>query len=393
VAAAIACGVLGVTSVAAAAHGSSNDRVAKKAAITILWIGDTTGPLKVYGDVQLAGVRGAAAYFNSHGGIAGHKVKVKAVSDNADPAIAASVLTQQLASGTPTMVWPGSYATDSGALIPLLARRKVFAISLVDGQAQCRANASVVCPNQWSLVVPSNIAPQAAVNWFKRHGFTKVGLLEATTTYSAAETPEFLKAAAKSGIAVKVASYPTSTLDLTPELQALKEDGAQAIFSEGIGTAQYVYTARANLAWDVPLVFDSASSTLDFTKLTAPANLKNSYETMAFEVNARNVVKGLSTMIKWAGRYGAVTSIPLTVVSTGWDAVVTLNAAVTTAGGSLSVADLNAAMLRIPAKDPLRTQTHKLGWTKDNHQNVLGSVEDYAVVHVGPLVNGRVQSP
>ena len=48
--------------------------VSGKKPITILWIGDTTGPLKVYGDVQLAGVKGAADYFDSRGGIQGHRV-------------------------------------------------------------------------------------------------------------------------------------------------------------------------------------------------------------------------------------------------------------------------------------------------------------------------------
>ena len=53
---------------------------------------------------------------------------------------------------------------------------------------------------------------------------------------------------------------------------------------------------------------------------------------------------------------------------------------------SLDVDALDAAMLELPPTDPLRTLTHELGWSKDNHENVLGATDDYSVIPVGPLV-------
>ena len=54
-------------------HAEGSAATSGRTPITILWIGDTTGPLKVYGNLQLAGVKGAADYFNHQGGIAGHR--------------------------------------------------------------------------------------------------------------------------------------------------------------------------------------------------------------------------------------------------------------------------------------------------------------------------------
>jgi hypothetical protein len=97
-------------------------------------------------------------------------------------------------------------------------------------------------------------------------------------------------------------------------------------------------------------------------------------------------------MIARASRYADVTALPLSATSNGWDAVVALNDAVHRAGGSLEVGKLDAAMLKLPPVDVLRTISHKLGWTRNDHENVLGAPSDYAVFPVGPLVNGRVQT-
>jgi hypothetical protein len=141
------------------------------------------------------------------------------------------------------------------------------------------------------------------------------------------------------------------------------------------------------------MIFDSGASALDLTKLTSATNIGNAFEDALYGENSRLADPGLGPMVAEAGRYADVTALPLTATGTGWDAVVTLDAAVTRAGGSLNVGRLDAAMLHIPASNPLRTLTRKLGWTKNDHENVLGTPDDYSVFPVGPAVNGRVGAP
>ena len=144
---------------------------ASKAPITILSINDLSGPAKVDGLAHSGGVLAAAAYFNAHGGIDGHKVIVQRVDDSSAPSTAVSILIQHLASSTPTMIDAGSLSSDAGALIPVLARHKAFAMALNDGNYQCESNASVTCPNEFTLS-DAPVEPQLSVaNWAKSKGF------------------------------------------------------------------------------------------------------------------------------------------------------------------------------------------------------------------------------
>jgi branched-chain amino acid transport system substrate-binding protein len=376
------------TPVAAASSSSA------KSPVSILWIGDTTGPAKLYGAAQLSGLQGAVAYYNAHGGIAGHHVVVHHVSDNVDPTTAVTELIQALQSSTPTMVWAGSIGTDAAALIPVLAKHNVFAIALQDGSEQCQTNAAVDCPNEWTLSDNYGESLTTASNWFVAKGFKKVGVLQETDTLSESETPLILKDLKAHGIATALATYPATATSVTPELQALESDHAQAVFFEGLGAPSgYALTARAALGWKVPMVFDVAGSSADLTKLAPSADVKDAYEDVYAEQDPSDKVPGIKAMLQYTKPYGNIANVGLDTPSTGWDAVVALDDAVKQAGGSLSVKSLDAAMLHLPPTDPLRTFTHKLGYTRSDHENVLAEPSDFTVIPAGPVIGGQVQSP
>jgi branched-chain amino acid transport system substrate-binding protein len=362
------------------------------APITVLAIGDTTGPTKLYGQTHLAGLKAAAAYYNAHGGIAGHRVSIDAVSDNGDDTTAVSDLLAHLNSGSkPTLVDAGSESGDAAALIPALKRQNVFSISLNDGNTQCAANAGTTCPNAFALSESTTNNQTTVAQWLKRRGITKVGLLEEAIANSQAETPQFIAAGTKLGIQHVTVTFPPTAVDLTPEMQTLKAAGVQAVFAEALGPAAgYVLVARAKLQWNVPVVFDTAGSSLDLTKLVPAADTHNAYYEIFKAENAKLDLPGVSAMIKYSKPYGNVGAVPIDVGSSGWDVMVALNAAVVAAGGATDVKSLDAAMLHIPPTTPLRTFSTKLGFSSTDHENVLGSPNDFQVVPVAPIVAGRV---
>jgi branched-chain amino acid transport system substrate-binding protein len=391
---AAACGSSSSSSNSSGGSGGGG-KTASNAPITILSIGDTTGPTKTIGQTHLAGLQAAAAYFNAHGGIDGHHVVITHFSDNGDSTTAVSVLLQQLTSGsTPTMIDAGAEGGDSAALIPVIAKRGVFALALNDGKHQCQTNATVNCPNEWTIASASINQQVTVANWLKQQGIKKVGILQEQIDFTESETPDFVKALNQAGIASTIASFPATAIDLTPQVQQLKAAGAQAIFTEAlVAPAGYALVARAKLAWNVPMVFDIAASSLDLTKLAPVADVKNkAYEDIFYEMNPKDPTVGIPTLLQYSKPFGDVTVVPLDVASTGWDEVVALNAAVKLAGGSLNVKDLDAAMLKIPATDPLRTFSRQLGFTASNHENVLGTSKDFQVVPAGPVMNGQVHS-
>ena len=392
--------VLAVCGIAVAGAGfasasSSASATAAKAPITILQIGDTTGATKIIGVTHLAGMEAAAAYYNAHGGIAGHKVIVKHVSDGGDSTTAATDFLNNL-SPPPTMCDCGAEGGDAGALIPVVAKNPVFALALNDGASQCLTNAAVNCPHEYTVGGSTSAPAQAAADWFKKKGITKVAVIQEQITFTENENTYMLKAFAKDGITVTTtATFPATALDLTPQVQQAQSSGAQASFVEVLASPTgFALTARHNLAWNAPMLFDVAGSSLDLTTLAPAADLNNVFLTIFDEMNPKFKPLKVATqrLIKYAEPFGGVGAVPLDVASTGWDPVVALNAIVTASHGNLSVAALTKAALKMKPTDPNRTFSLKLGWTKNNHENVLESPKDYSIVGVGKVINGQVYS-
>ena len=379
---------------AASGAGKAGSGGGSHSPIQVLWIGDTTGPEKTIGVVQKAGIEAAVSYFNAHGGADGHHIELTTVSENSDAATATTELVSHLQSGTPTMVVPGGDLSINAALIPVLAKHNVFAIAEDDGKQQCATNAAAKCPNTWTQADPPATSTLSAAEWLHRHHIKKVGLLSEQIDFAETESPEFLKAIGKYGIAHVTASFPSTAVDLTPQMQQLKAGGAQAVYVEALGAPSgYALKARANLGWNAPMIFDIAAASLDLTKLVAPSEVKNNvFEDIFYVEDPKNPSPAIPLLQKLGDRYGPLTSQPLDDSGLAWDYIVNLNDVVKAAGGKTDVKSLDAAAIRMPATDRLRLFTRKLGWTTDDHENVHAAANDYEVVPAGPIIKGQVHS-
>jgi ABC-type branched-subunit amino acid transport system substrate-binding protein len=373
-----------------AAGGSSGPH----SPIQVLWIGDTTGPEKTIDDVQKAGIEAAVSYYNSRGGADGHHIELTTVSDNSDPATATSELLSHLESGTPTMVVPGGEEAINAALIPVLAKRNAFAIAEDDGEEQCQTDAASKCANTWTQADPPATSTLSVAAWLHQHHITKVGLLDEQIDFAETEAPEFIKAIGKYGISHVTASFPSTAVDLTPQVQQLKAAGAQAVFMEGLGPpAGYALKARANLQWNAPVIFDIAAASLDLTKLVSPSLVKNNvFEDIFYVEDPKNPSPGIPLLQKLGDKFGPLTSQPLDDSALAWDYIVNLNDVIKAAGGKTDIKSLDAAALKMPSHDPLRLFTRTLHWTTDDHENVDSQADDYEVVPAGPIVKGQVHS-
>ena len=237
---------------------------------------------------------------------------------------------------------------------------------------------------------------QADANWFKKKGYTKIAIIQEQGTFELNENVYLLPALAKDGITVTTtATFPATALDLTPQLQQAQSSGAQASFFEVLASPTgFGLTARHNLGWNAPMVVDVAGSSLDLTTLVPPADLNNVFETIFDEMNPHDtrLSTGVKNLIKYAKPFGGVGAVPLDVASTGWDEIIALNAIVKADGGKLTVGALDAGALKMAPTDPNRTFELKLGWSKSDRENVLGSPADFSVVGAGKVINGQVHS-
>lgn len=363
------------------------------APIKILAIVDTSGAGKAFGSQQVAGLQAAAAYFNGRGGISGHKVSVTVQNDNGDPSTALSLATKALSGGSDyTMVWPGSEGTVDAALIPVMARYHQYSIALTDGNSAC-AQASR-CPNEFSLSGAASLPEIRAAEWFKSKGVTNVGVLAEQISFAQTETPA-IKAALKSqGITVEEADFPSSAVSVTAELAKLKSEGAQAVFAEALGPAGgYTLNARNQLGWTAPVVFDLAAASLDITKLAPSSQLTNAYETGPYCADPAHAKQQLGLIKQHAPSGSWDGSVPCNLSGNGWDAVVVLKNAVAKAKSldSQALTKATEQLAKAAQVDPLYAAYPRIGYSANNHEDVLQTPNDFDILPVGPINGTQIQ--
>ena len=383
------------TSGGGSAAGGSSSGTAKGSPFTYLMVIDTTGPTKAIGVVDQAAMQASVKYFNQHGGIGGHPIKLTILNDNGDETTAVSQLAQYLAGHPkPDALFPGTSGVDSGGLLPAAKRDHVLAMGVDDGGAACLKNAQTTCPTTFT---PGPISPnqQAPVSdWFVAHKFKTVGILQEQDAFSESETPQVTAALKAKGIKVVTASFAPTAVDVKPQISQLKSAGAQAVYAEALAApAGYEASGRAQLGLikTMPMVFDYGAAALDLTKLAPKADLVNAYEGIAKSSDPYVKMPGRDLLIKNSSP--VVTSQPLIVASFEWQDLVTLHDAAIQAG-SINVDAMTKTLENLQPKyqtDALNMTSPGVQFNHDVHENVspMGT-KAYAVVPVGPIKGGLV---
>src|ERR1700744_4608777 len=146
-------------------------------AFTVLQVIDTSGPTKAYGVVDEAAMKASATYWNQHGGIHGHPIKITVIDDNGNEPTGVSATDQYLASHPkPDMIFAGTSGVDSGGLIPLVKRDGLLDVAVDGGGSVCAKNAQSVCPSAFIPVPTTQTHRKSVAKWFKSQGFKKIGV-------------------------------------------------------------------------------------------------------------------------------------------------------------------------------------------------------------------------
>jgi branched-chain amino acid transport system substrate-binding protein len=357
-------------------------------------VADTTGPTKVYGLQNVATEKGAAAYYNQHGGIGGRPITVTVVDDNGDPSTAVSVLTAWVdAHGKPDLVFPGSTSQDAAALVPAVKRLDLLAIGATDGSAACLTDAQTTCPTFFATITSSKWEGQTMAQWIKSRGVKKVGILFEEDPFSNAELPWIVAALKTDGVPMAIARIPTDVIDVRPELSELKSAGVDALIGGALGPpVAYILRARQQLGLvnSMPLLLDGPSSSVDLTKLASSSALVDAWETVARPAVPSVSIPGRTLMIQYSKSFGVLDE-PLYVEE--WDDVLLAHDAALQAG-STNMASMIDALNHLDKQystDPLLVGEPTAAFTPSSHELQSGSGVTY-IVKTGPIQGGMVQS-
>lgn len=387
-----ACGSSSSSSTTAAASDSPTSTGATRGPFVLLWIGALSGQTQLIGQAQLHGTKAAIAYVNAHGGMAGQRVELIVKDDGGAPTTAVTDLVSYLGSNAPpAAVFAGSESTETGALFPVLARRKVFGYAETD-EGLLAANASEKFPYEFNPGRHPSTYDLAAAQWFKARNVRKVGILQEALDYTTAETPLIAAELRQKGIGSTVATFPATLTDLTPEMSKLKSAGADAVYLETLGPADgYALSARTKLGWNAPALGDAAFSAIDVTKLVPASDIKNVYLLAAHESVANSNYPAITLFKTYIAHAGGINGAGLASTSTPWDDLLTVYTAARQAGTTTPAA-LTTAMehMRHPAQ-PYYVGPRSEGFSASDHENVYNVAGDQVVIPVGPFTaDGQV---
>jgi hypothetical protein len=169
------------------------------------------------------------------------------------------------------------------------------------------------------------------------------------------------------------------------------------LWAETLGPpAGYVASARSSIGAvaSLPLVYDPGGASVDLTKLATAAELHNAFEQIQRPGDPKLHIEGRNLMLQYAKPFGVLDQ-PLSIAAFPWDSFTTLQLAAKQARSIDQDALIKALNNLSPSavSSPLHVLESKLRFTTDVHEDAASQTSDYAVVPVGPLVNGQVQSP
>jgi branched-chain amino acid transport system substrate-binding protein len=267
----------------------------------------------------------AVAYVNAHGGVNGRPLKLLTYNTQLDPATAATDYEQAATQDHVVAVLGPLISPEVNAALPVAQRTQTP--MLLPGAADIVFTKPV---KQYVFRVGSNESQDdAAMAALAKHlGCTKPALLYdngalglSTQSDIAKDIPHFT---------VSVESSATAT-DLTPELQKIRQAGAQCIIegSDDLGGVGSMVATMANTGYKVPIMGDSALTLAPFVATAGAAvNTVPVYGTDVFNPDSSFFKHLYAGYVK---QYGTVP--PGEEIGTTWDSVQILATALKADGG------------------------------------------------------------
>lgn len=234
-----------------------------------------SGSLQSVTLAEYQGLEAGAVYVNSHGGVDGHPIHLTEQNDNLNPTTAADLLEQDLSSGAPpNEVYAGTTSNETAAIVSILTSHKI--LSMQEAVSNTTINAKKF-PYAFTLG-PST--PDAAANLAAalKHAYPNaksVGMIIGNGVNGSSLLTNEKAALEAVGLKVFVQTYASNnTVDVTPQMEALKADNPDVLVASGFGpVAGYILEARAKLGWTVPVVGDAAFSANPLPSMVPAADL------------------------------------------------------------------------------------------------------------------------
>lgn len=256
--------LLGLTACSSSSSGA-NSADSKKCVIGAM--NATTGSLGFVGKAEITGMKMAIKQINAAGGVKGKKLSIDLLDDQGSVNTGTTNF-KRLAAKYPVIMGPGITAV-AQATASLAAKNKVVMMTFV-GQPEVTEGTDYV----FEIVGSQNSNSQAMVDYMKKLGVTKAGILAINDAYGTNGLKLIKAAASQSGITISSTNtFNSDAFDFSPQASAIVKENPPALFLNGSGDAStpQVLKAVRDAGYKGPIVGDVTLATTDLPKIAGAA--------------------------------------------------------------------------------------------------------------------------
>jgi branched-chain amino acid transport system substrate-binding protein len=218
-------------------------------------IGPFTGPSSDFGVPMLRGAQLAVDEINAVGGYLGRPLELVIKDDEGKPDVGLARYKELMAEGVTATI---GFCNTGVALKSIEVFQEAKSPLIVPCATGTPITAKYPAPESYIFRTSAKDGIQApfVVEDLVKRGWTKVAVFADSTGYGEAGLKDVEKSLAAKGLkAVHVARFGLGVKDLTEELKAARQAGANAIFSYTVGPENAtIARGRQALQWDVPQV-------------------------------------------------------------------------------------------------------------------------------------------
>lgn len=231
-----------------------------------------SGPYGQFGLVAERALKVGAKQVNDAGGIMNRKVEILFRDDAGNPGRNQLAVKELQEDQKVDILYPSVNSVLTLAALPYATERKILTVSGATA-AQIGDVSKFPYSFQYSDVASEAAPPMAAA--IKKLGGQKVGILVSTNpaTIVVGDILNDIVPRLYGMTVVGYQKFEASTKDLTPQLQALRDAGADIIAFDGAATdsVRVVMTGMQNLAWKAKVVGEARVLNGDLTQSVPPA--------------------------------------------------------------------------------------------------------------------------
>ena len=380
---------------ASAPAPTANAPQASASPFNVLVVAGVSGPTSGVSLPCVNGLQASALVINREGGILGHKVQITTKDDQGNATQGVSLLTQALGTGTTwNFAYAGATSDEALAQMPTINGAKV--INMASAAARQLGDPSLA-PYHFTTGVDTDFAVKILIENVVKLNPKKIGVFTSDAAFGQQENAAMQKDLKAAGANFVSASFPASSIDLTPQLLQLQSQGVDLVVWSGLGVnIGYVAKSRAKIGWNIPFIGDLGVSSGDvFTLAGGPDNINNmSYLTYAINVykDPTQQSSAFKSFFEALHAVAVTISTPLNLYAACYDELRVMKLAAV-ATNSLDSDKLKSYLESgfKPPKDTLLQEPQGWGWTKSSHLPV-SSADEFVLTKAGQLVEGQIRA-